>query len=437
MKLKAILTLAILAIALIACSPSGELQDQLDTAESRIAELEAELADAQSHMDDMDHDEMDHDMEDMDDMADEDMAEDMSGGMLVTENVIYGFGTGKIIIVDPASGTIVNEITDGLEDADWGDPVASPDGKYVFVNERTNAQVLVIDTAAQEIMQAIEVGGRPVHIYNPNHGDEIWTHSDEEGAFYVINIDSLEVTNVVVAALEDTGHGKLVYGEGMGDKAYATNTNDEAVFAIDMSTYEVTAVVTVCDIEDGEGGTHAKAYSNVSGHVYIECTRRAETAIIDPETDEVITYLEGKGQLFPFNNDEHIAVMDKGNSQVHVIEAASDTIIASIDVEGGADKIDFYEQDGVWYGFTANTLVPDSAVINFSEMTLVKRIAAGDISRPEGARFLHRGGTSGNGYVALPASGDGLVAIIDAAEQTLHAAVPLDGAVRVLFVGEH
>jgi len=431
-----------LALLLAACAPAVEpaLEGELTSTRAKVDELTQQLNDAQAEIEALTQElgEMPSTQEESaaTDHASQDDADGMMSKEVATENVIYGFGQGKIIVIEPESGTIVNEITDGLEDVSWGDPIASPDNSLLFVNERTNAQVLVIDTAKQEIIERLDVGPRPVHLYNPNHGNEIWTHSDEEGAFYVINIETLEVTAVVEAALTGTGHGKLVYGEGLGNKAYATNTNDPAAFIIDLDAKEQIGVVELCLNDEGEGGTHAKAYSEVSGHVYIECTSIPQTAIIDPESDELIGYLDGKGQLFPLPGDAQIAVMDKRQAQVRVIDASTDEIAASIDVEGGADKISFYEQDGTTYGFTANTLAPDAAVIDFTTNEVVKRIAAGDIERPEGARFLHRGGTIGAGYAALPASGDGIVSIIDAASQTLHAALPLEGATHVLFVGE-
>ncbi len=92
--------------------------------------------------------------------------------------------------------------------------------------------------------------------------DEIWVHADDDGAFYVIDVDALEVSEIVEAGLEGEGHGKLLYHEAMGDTGYATNVNDPGVPVIDLETYERTGFV-----EFGEGGsttTRPTAHETVS-----------------------------------------------------------------------------------------------------------------------------------------------------------------------------
>jgi YVTN family beta-propeller protein len=356
---------------------------------------------------------------------------------LTTKDVLYAFAPEKIAVIEPKSASIVKTISTGLVGVEWADPILSPDGRLVFVNDRANAKVIVIDAEEHEVIKKIPVGPRPVHIYNPLHGNEIWTHSDEEGAFYVIDTNSIEVTSRVVAALNNTGHGKLRYHETLGNKAYATNSNDPAVFVINLQNKSVTKTIKLCETEEGTGGTHGKAYSPYSKHAYFECSRTGKTAVLDTTTDTLVKYLDGSGQLFETPDERFVVIMDKRNSKVHVIDATRGSeIIASIPVEGGADKIYFHEKDGRLYGFTANTLTPDSAVIDFQEMKVVKRIAAGDIERPEGAAFLHRGGDSGGGFFFTEASGDGVVAIIDVESQTLHAAVPLKKVDHVMYVGK-
>ncbi len=351
----------------------------------------------------------------------------------MTENVLYAFAPGKITVIEPKTARVIKEITEGLKGSTWTDAVPAADNRLVFANDTSNNRVYVIDTEQQDIVKAIEVGDRPVHMFNPLQGDEIWTHSDGEGAFYVLNVRTLETTARVVAASTNAGHGKLHYHKSLGKKAYATNTNDPAVFVIDLDKKEVTKTI---EIGEGKAGTHGKAYSPHSGHAYFECTGFGKTAVVDATTDTVVKYLDVQGQLFESPDEKLVVVMDKNNDQVHVIDATGGSnIIASIPVAGGPDQICLHEQDGRLYGFTANTLTPDSAVVDFQEMRVIKRVAAGDIKRPEGARFFHRGGELGGGFFFTPAEEDGVVAIIDVKRQTLHAAVRVEGTTKVAYVG--
>lgn len=80
---------------------------------------------------------------------------------------------------------------------------------------------------------------------------------------------------------------------------------------------------------------------------------------------------------------------------------------------------------------------PDTAVIDFDTMQVVKTIPAGDIARPEGALFYHRGGDIGDKFFFTPADGDNLVSIIDAENLELHMQIPLEGPHGLIFVSSH
>lgn len=350
------------------------------------------------------------------------------------EGMLYVFADGKITIIDPYNGEIVKEITDSLENVSWSDPILTPDGKHVLVNDRDNAQVIVIDTHEQEIVKRIDVGPRPVHIYNPNHGNEIWTHSDAEGVFYVIDSKTLEVTDVVLAANNATlgGHGKLVYNEALGSKSAATNTNDNGIHLIDRDSKEVYGFVQTCE----KGGTHGKAFLAASNHVYIECGSDGKTVVVDAKTDTVVDHIEGSGQIFDVPEKNLIVIVAKKSNQLIVVDS-TDKVVATIPVGGGPDKIFFYKNNDKIYGFTANTLTPDTTVIDFDTMQVVKTIPAGDIARPEGALFFHRGGDIGDKFFFTPADGDNLVSIIDVEKLELHAQIPLEGPHGLIFVPSH
>lgn len=350
--------------------------------------------------------------------------------LLPTENVLYAFAPGKVAIIDPANARVVKDLEDGLGGVEWADPVVTRDNRLLFANDRANSQVVVIDTETQEIINRLDVGQRPVHIYNPLGGTEIWTHSDGEGAFYVIDTATLAVNGPVVAAAQGTGHGKLLDHPDLGNKAYATNTNDAAIYVIDLAAREVTATIPTCQ------GTHGKAYSLRSKHAYIECGAAAQTAIIDTRTDTVLRTMKGSGQLFVSPDERFVLQPVKADGVVRVFDASKQSeVVAEIPVTGGPDHIYFHEHGGHTFAFTANTLSPDTAVIDLHTMAVTKRIFAGNIERPEGAQFLHRSGDVGGKYFFTPASGDGLVAIIDAENLTLHDTVPLEGVDQVAYVG--
>lgn len=163
-----------------------------------------------------------------------------------TENVIYAFAPDRISIIEPEQAEVVAEITADFGEEDWGDILPSPDNRRLFINRAKASQVLVIDTGAQEIETQLDVGPDPTHMYHPRES-EIWTHADENGTFYVVDIENLDVVDRVVAALNESGHRKLAYHDELGDAGYATNTKDSGVHVVDLKAKESTDFIETHD----------------------------------------------------------------------------------------------------------------------------------------------------------------------------------------------
>jgi len=352
-------------------------------------------------------------------------------------NVIYAFAPDRVAVIDPEAGEVLAEITSGITNVSWGDPIAVPEQNRLFVNAVNNAQVIVFDTDEQAIEDRVEIGPDPVHMYNPVEG-ELWSHADAEGAFYVVDAADLSVTDRVVAALEDTAHGKLTFHEELGDKAYATNTNDPGLHVVDLAGKETTGFVETCAADDGEdGSTHAATYNPVSDRTYAECLPpQSGSAAVDVSDDTVAEQFDVAGTMVNTPDDRFVVWVDKTNDKLEVLDAEAGEFAATIPVEGGPDGIEFRERDGTLLGFTANTLTSDTAVVDFEELSVVTRIEAGEIARPEGADTFHRTGLAAGGYFVTPASGDGVVSVIDAEALELHAKVPVaEGVEGVAYVG--
>jgi hypothetical protein len=134
-------------------------------------------------------------------------------------------------------------------------------------------------------------------------------------------------------------------------------------------------------------------------------------------------------------NDEYVVWVDEEQG-VNVLDPEREEFVAHLDVEGEPDKMFFHEEDGTIYGFTTNTQDSKTDIVDFNRLEVVGQAEVGDILRPEGARFLHRGGLSADGWFVTPASGDGVVSIVDASARELHAKVEVaEGVDTVGYVG--
>ena len=343
-----------------------------------------------------DHDHADHDHEDGGGENGDEEAQAVG-----SEGLIYAFAPDAIGVIDPEKGVVVEELD--ASGAEWGDPRITRDHSRIFVNEGTAAQVVVIDTETRTVAGEIDVGPDPVHIYNPVEG-EIWSHSDAEGSFYVIDTESLEVVDVVEAGLEGEGHGKLLHHPDLDPKAYAMNVISAAGLAIDLEERERTEEFPL----EGEGGTHYKAYAPRTGLAYFErAGDPGGTAVIDTGEDEVIDTLDFGGGMYLSPAEELLGVLD--GEEIHFLDATSEgsEILATIEVEGEPAALRYHEGEDGFYGFTANTTTSDVSVLDLESFEEGDRIETGET---EGE---YRAGVTGGGYFITTADAEGTVGVVD------------------------
>ena len=347
-----------------------------------------------------------------------------------SEGLAYAFAPNTISIIDPAEGAVVDEITDGIDDNDWGDTRITADYSEIYVIEGSLDQVLVIDTESREVVSEVDIGPDGTHMYHPND-DEMWAHSDEEGAFYVIDTSSHEVTEIVDSGLEGEGHGKLLYHDDFGSTGYATNVNDPGAPVIDLDSYERSDFLEFGD----DGGTHYKAYSPQTGLAYFEYGD--ETVVVDTDTNEIVDELAFAGGMYLTPDEELLGVLD--GDEIRFLDVTSDdsTELDSVTVEGGPDALRYYDDGDTMYGFTANTMNDEAAVIDLDSFDVVDTLAVGDIERPEDAHHLHRTGVAGDEYFLTPADADGFVAVVDMSTQEVVDHVDIeDGVDTIQYVGD-
>lgn len=347
-----------------------------------------------------------------------------------SDGLLYAFAPDRIALIDPKAGDTVTDIGDDVSGRDWGDARLTHDHSLLFAVDSALGQVAVVDTGARDLLEWVDVGSSPVHAYQPVD-DEMWVHSDGEGAFYVIDTDTLDVIEVVEAGLENEGHGKLVHHENLYPSAYATNTNDAAALVIDLENYERTAAIDVGEA----GGTHYAAYAPQANRLYYEWFG-GEMPIIDPETDDVEDRLDFIGGLALSPDETVLGIW--GDDWLRFVDVTSPEpdVLGMVDLDGrGPDDIEYVDLDGVLYGFVANTTAADVSVVNVGELEVVEHIPAGDIDT--GGEHVHRAGDSGDGLYFTSADSEGTVAVIDVeAMELVHEIAVAAGVDTVSYIPE-
>lgn len=338
----------------------------------------------------------------------------------------------------------------------WGDAVPSTDHRRIFANAGSIAKVAVFEVETRSLEALVDVGERPVHLYNPNDGSEIWSHADGPGAFYVIDQTSLAVSEPVVAALENRGHGKLLYAGELGSTYYATNTNDPGAFPIDGAAKTAGAMIALCGVpcaddpqtpEDESqltcGGTHDKVYNPRMEWAIFECSgdARGHYAFVNTGDNSVIEDLVPmSGSIAHSPGNEYILIINAGadTDQVQIWDTGAPdhnglAFDTTVTVDGGpsARGTEFRQNDsGTWEAWIPQTAGTKIAVVNLatSEVELVE---IGVFTAPQG-EASRRAAIGGNWLFTHNDQG---VVMVNLATKEVIQGPALDGVVsRVAFV---
>ena len=351
-----------------------------------------------------------------------------------SDGLLYAFAPDRAVAIDPEAGDVEEDLTDELDpalaDADWGDARLAGNDRMFLVDASEN-RLGAVDLGRRELLAWIDIGQGATHAFHPVEG-EIWAHADDEGRFYVVDTEALEVAQVVQSGLEDAGHGKLLTHEDLRPKAFATNTNDSFGHVIDLERYER---VDSLDVGE-EGGTHYAMYAPKSGLVYFERSGGDDMPYFDAETHEAVGRLDENGGLSITPDREKLGIWT--DDAVHFADATGrdGEILGSVDLEGrGPDDLSYFEEGGTLYAYTANTTSEEVSVVDVDDYTVETHVPAGAISQ-EG-RFLHRSGALGGGYYFTTSGADGTVPVIDAAgRELLHEVDVGEGVDTIRYVGD-
>lgn len=297
----------------------------------------------------------------------------------------------------------------------WGDAIPSPDGSRIFANASNADRTLVIEAATASIEAVLPVGGKPLHMYNPNDNNEIWTHNDTDGTFNVIDVDTLAVSPPVQVNLKKTGHGKLLYAKELGTDYFATNTSDPGGWSVDGTTRAATFIplcAKPCEDDPATpedeslkmcGGTHDKTYDPATNTAIFQCSgpTGGSVAFVDGTTKEVTQNLVPMAvSAFAFSHHkEYNLVFDTMNSVVNIWDTAApehslSKFDATVTITGNASGrgTDFRQNDkGEWEAWIPQSTGTKLVRLNLKTLAM-EEIEIGTLSPPPGGSSATRRG---------------------------------------------
>ena len=152
--------------------------------------------------------------------------------------------SGSATVIERASDRVTTVVTaPGAEGID-----VSPDGREVWVTNRADSSISVIDAQGDTVIARLESGGKfPIRVKFTPDGREAWVSCLQSNAVVVFDARTREIVATVAVAAAPVG----IQMSPDGKRAYVANTNDDLVTVIDVAARKVLATFTTGNEPDG------------------------------------------------------------------------------------------------------------------------------------------------------------------------------------------
>jgi len=217
---------------------------------------------------------------------------------------------------------------------DWALTTA---GDRLFVSMPDSNRVAVVESASWKVVSEIETPPRPRRVGLQPDGRYLWVAHD--GGVAVIDAGSLKQ-----AARISTGGG----GKGAHDLAFSHDSRFAFVTNEADGTVSVIDVAKLARVRDVKVGSRpvSMAWSSLAGALYVSSADGALSAV-DPENDKPrasLTAEPGLGRIRFAPGGRLAFVVNTQHDTVHILDAASNRIVQTADVEDQPDQVTFSDE---------------------------------------------------------------------------------------------
>lgn len=263
---------------------------------------------------------------------------------IVAKSVYYTANEGGgITRIDAVTNTVIDTIP---VDGTVHNAQVSPDGKVLgatFMPKmeghgamEMNGFALFFDTATNNLIKKVEVGGHPAHIVFTQDGKYVLVTNNESNNVTVIDAKSYNVVQNI-----PTGKGPHGFRISQDSKtAYIANMGEDTVSVIDITALKETKKINV-------GKTPVTTGITKDGKTLV-VTLNAENmlAIVDLVTDKIekISVGQGPAQVFIQKDDKFALVANQGTEEqpsntMSKIDLASKKVVVTIEAGKGAHGV--------------------------------------------------------------------------------------------------
>ncbi|WP_059419343.1 beta-propeller fold lactonase family protein [Sulfuricella sp. T08] len=288
-----------------------------------------------------------------------------------------------------------------------------PTARIYVANESSNS-VSVIDAASFKQIALIDPKNTSTHdLALSRDGTRLYATNLASGRLSVIDTRGLET----IASIYTGKRCHVVALTNDNRQAWVANIGENTVSIVDTATYRVVGTIAV-----GHGPT-GLAFSHDGKFAYVSNQGDRAVAVVDTASLKVIkTIPVGESPHFlTLGPDGRIWGANSGSKDIYIIDPATQTKLASLDVGANPQQIAFaYRGMNGLYAYVTLSGANQIAVVNteLSNLRVVARLAAGE--KPNGI-WANAEGT--RLYVGHEVSND--LRVIDTGSNALIATVPL------------
>lgn len=224
----------------------------------------------------------------------------------------------NVSFINAVDNSIVKTLDIPNSEPMYANYVAATDKLYV--GDRAQNQIHVIDPTTQTIETSITVGNGVFHMWVDGQGNQLWVNNDVDFTTSVIDLS----TNTVIATIFLDSKPHDVFVNKAGTQAYVSvfsgdGAVPDSIFAFSTSAYERTAAV-------GVGKDPHLFHLDGRNKLYVPCQSGTVYVLDGSSLAEVTTIpLEGSHGVFASPDENYVYVANISGAELYTINPSDDT----------------------------------------------------------------------------------------------------------------
>jgi len=197
-------------------------------------------------------------------------------------------------------------------------------GTQVWVANRVDKTVSVIDTSVNQVIKVVDVENNPLAVVINPAGTPVYVVNRGSDTVSVIDADTYAVKSVDIAGSNPT-HAAV---SPAGDQLYVTSESGALVTVINTASLSITGTISVGSVPEGV------AFSPDGTRAYVANSGTDDVSVIDTATQSVITTVPVGDQpddVFFTPDGKHVYVTNRNDKSISVIDAVTNT---AVDTDG-------------------------------------------------------------------------------------------------------